>query len=65
MTSWTEMHPAQFDKSQVKDRKAREFIETAGETMFPSLMPDVQPQHATRPDPKAMTGDVPLFGDLP
>ena len=61
--NWNEMIPAQFDKSQVKDRKTREFIETAGETMFPSLLPEVQPQ-PSRSSAEPLTGDVTLF-DLP
>ena len=58
--NWTEMIEAQFDKSKVKDRRTRAFIETAGETMFPSLLPEVQPQPA-RSAPEPMTGEVPLF----
>jgi hypothetical protein len=58
---WTEMIPAQFDKSQVKDRKAREFIETAGATMFPDLLPEIQSQPpASLTEP--MPGEVPMFG---
>lgn len=61
--NWTEMIEAQFDKSKVKDRKTREFIETAPDTMFPSLLPVVQPQQA-RSAAEPVTGEVTLF-DLP
>ena len=60
MTSWTEMTAAEFDATQAPDRKTRQFIATAGETMFPRLMPGT-PKRKTTPAPDPMPGEVPLF----
>ena len=63
MTSWTEMTPAEFDASLAKSKRERQFIATAGDTMFPRLMPESAPKRsASQPGP--MPGEVPLF-DLP
>ena len=37
---WLRMRAGQFDASQCESRKAREFYQTAPETMFPDLMPE-------------------------
>lgn len=60
--NWTEMVEAQFDRTKVKDRKAREFIRTAPETLFPSLLPEVPPQ-ANASVIHPMPGEMPLFGE--
>ena len=59
--NWNEMIPAQFDRTQVTDRKAREFIETAGSTMFPELLPEI-PRKPSAPAPQPMAGEVAMFG---
>ena len=41
------MQAVQFDASLVKDRKARQFVETAGETMFPDLLPEASRKAST------------------
>ncbi len=59
--NWTEMIEAQFDKSKVPDRKARNVIETAASTLFPALLPEL-PARPRAAAPEPMTGEVPLFG---
>ena len=60
MTRWTEMRPVQFDQSLVKG-KARELVATAGETMFPDLLPE--PVRKTAPVPAQLAGQADLFGE--
>lgn len=59
MTSWTEMTEAEFDRTLVRDRKARQVIATAADTLFPRLMPETAPKRTPVPEP--MPGEVPLF----
>jgi hypothetical protein len=37
--TWQEMSPFEFDRELTPDRKARKFIASAPETLFPRLMP--------------------------
>ena len=60
MTNWTKMSAMQFDATLAPTRKAREIVATAGETLFPDLLPEPKrPRRTTAPDP--MPGEVPLF----
>lgn len=58
MTSWQEMRPVQFDASLTKG-KAREFVRTAGETMFPDILPE--PERKTTATPAQLQGQAALF----
>lgn len=40
MTTWTEMTAIEFDAKLAPTRKARQFVETAPETLFPRLLPE-------------------------
>jgi len=60
MTSWTDMRPVHFDKTLVKG-KARDFVATAGSTMFPDLLPE--PERKTAPAPAQLAGQADLFGE--
>lgn len=60
MTSWTEMRPVHFDKSLVKG-KARAFVESAGASMFPDLLPEAE--RKTTPVPAQLPGQADLFGE--
>ena len=60
MTSWTEMSAMQFDQALAPTSKAREVVRTAGETLFPDLLPEPKRKQA-RPAPEPMPGEVPLF----
>ena len=59
MTQWTQMRPVQFDQSLAKG-KARELVRTAGETMFPDLLPEVPRKQG--PAPAQLPGQAELFG---
>ena len=57
MTSWTEMSPVEFDQALVKG-KARQFAQTAGETLFPRLLPEPERKTAAIPQ---LPGQAALF----
>lgn len=61
MTNWTEMSEMLFDATLAKDAKARAFVATAGETLFPDLLPE--PKRKSAPARELLPGEVPLFGD--
>ncbi len=63
MTSWTEMTPAEFDKTLARDRKARAVIASAPQTLFPRLMPE-PPRKLAQPqaDPCGTPGMFSLDG---
>ena len=61
MTLWTEMSAAEFDAAIVRERKAREVIRTAADTLFPRLMPEPAPRKPKTAVPEPMPGEVPLF----
>lgn len=61
MTMWSEMRPVQFDQSLVKGKRAREFVATAGETMFPDVLPDPE-RKPVRPA-EQLPGQAELFGE--
>jgi hypothetical protein len=57
MTNWSEMRPAEFDRSGLSKRE-RQVVTSAAGTLFPELMPEAK--HAT-PAPAACplgTGDL-------
>ena len=58
MTSWSEMKAVQFDASLTRG-KARELVATAGETMFPDILPE--PMRKTTPGPAQLPGQAALF----
>ena len=60
MTMWSEMRPVQFDQSLTRG-KARELVRTAGETMFPDLLPE--PERRTAPAPAQLAGQADLFAE--
>lgn len=60
MTSWTEMSPVEFDQTLVRG-KARQVAQTAGQTLFPRLLPE--PGHKTITPPAQMPGQAELFGE--
>lgn len=59
MTLWLDMQEQQFDRTLAKDKAAREFIATAGETLFPSLLPEAAPNRKAAQE--ATAGDLTLF----
>ena len=63
MTNWTQMQAMQFDKTLAKDAKARAVVATAGETLFPDLLPE--PKAKQGKPRELLPGEQPLFGDLP
>jgi len=54
------MQAMQFDATLAPGRKAREIVATAGETLFPDLLPEPKAPKRT-PAPGPMDGEVPLF----
>jgi len=58
MTSWTEMSPIEFDAKLAPTKRARQFVETAPETLFPRLLPEAKPRSTAAPD---STGTAAMF----
>lgn len=59
MTTWTEMRPQHFDATLMRGKKARDFVASAGGTLFPDwLPPEVR---KTTPVPAQLPGQAGLF----
>ena len=60
MTAWSEMQPAEFDRSAA-GRRERAIIETAPATLFPRLLPS--PSRRATPAAVQLPGQDSLFGE--
>ena len=61
MTEWGQMRPQHFDAALMRGKKAREWVTTAADSMFPDwLPPEVR---KTTPAPAQMPGQADLFAE--
>jgi len=58
MTTWTEMQAIQFDKTLAAGKQARQFVETAPATLFPSLLPEPKARTSGQVTDPLGTGDL-------
>jgi len=58
MTAWSQMSAQQFDRTQVASRAARQVVQTAPETLFPSLLPQPKPKDRGQVTDPLGTGDL-------
>jgi hypothetical protein len=61
LTNWTEMSRVEFDQTAVQGRKAREFVASAPQTLFPRLMPEAAPATALQPEAADPLGTASLL----
>lgn len=61
MTSWLKMTAIEFDATVAADRKARQVVATAGQTLFPRLLPEARRKTSTTAE--QLPGQADLFGE--